>query len=259
MDAVEVVQAGRTYLGVYHACSDGCRVRLATSSDLRRWTYRATLDRAASQPSLAADGDGFVLAVETAEDPHVRLWHFTDRRALLRATPDRRFDAPRSLSACAEGTPTISRVSAADVRLRIHYFAGCRTDREAVAELDGWRTWTAAPDPGLDARLTRAGAVGKHGDRDQVRWAGEDLIVLEAQTRADDWSSWRLFVADPTSATDPVRVVFRDAPHAAANPAVARIELPSGRTVLLVSVFVPREGAAAPGSAGESLREVPLD
>jgi hypothetical protein len=109
MDTLQVTQTGATYLGVYHWCTDsGCEVRLATSSDLEAWRFRVTLDAGASQPYLRSDGgSGYVLAVESGTGNHVRLRHYRSLDDLLGARADRSFDASRTLSRCAEGTPTI--------------------------------------------------------------------------------------------------------------------------------------------------------
>src|SRR3954452_20428208 len=57
MDTLKVVADPDTtgrYIGVHHWLSDGSfSVAVATSTDLRTWIYRRTLDRAASQPSIA--------------------------------------------------------------------------------------------------------------------------------------------------------------------------------------------------------------
>jgi hypothetical protein len=183
MDTLKVVQAGAQYLGVYHNCSTGtCQVRLATSSDLVTWRYHTTLDPWASQPYLAVASDGtYVLAVEADSDHHVRFRRYSTLAALMSATSDRRFDAPKTLSRCAEGTPSIRSATATTVNVAMHYFADCQTDREASGVLTNWMTWTAGKLASRDAALTAAGAVGKHGDRDAVRYAGTVLTVYEGQ------------------------------------------------------------------------------
>src|SRR5262249_21947364 len=114
MDTLQVTQTGAKYLGVYHWCTDsGCQVRLATSSDLEAWRFQVTLDACAWQPYRRSDGgSGYVLAVESGTGNHVRLRHYRSLDDLLGARADRSFDATRTLSRCAEGTPTIVDVTA---------------------------------------------------------------------------------------------------------------------------------------------------
>lgn len=261
MDTLKVVQAGRRYFGVYHHCADStCQVRLARSSDLSHWSFVRVLDAHASQPYLSADASGgFVLAVESATDNHLRLRHYPSASALLSAHADRLFDARRTLSPCAEGTPSILSVTPSTVRVRFHYYAGCRTDREAVGTLTSWRQWSVQPDVATDTNLSAAGAAGKHGDRDTVRFAGRDLTVYEGQLRGGEQDSWRLFVLDPGGGPAvPMRIRTPGGSRAFANPAVTGLSTPRGARVLFVAVFLPVEGVAGGDAAGELTYTVPL-
>jgi hypothetical protein len=66
----------------------------------------------ASQPTIAqAFNGGFVLAWEQEQpgrgNNHLAFRYFASRTAPLAGQGTRSFDAPRQLSACAEGTPNI--------------------------------------------------------------------------------------------------------------------------------------------------------
>lgn len=273
MDTLDVVpdptHAGR-FLGVYHWSdpADGYDVGVATSTDLRRWTYRRTLDTQASQPSLAfSPDDEPVLADEGYRPTHLRFLAWPGVREMLgTAAPSLTVDAARTLSSCAEGTPDIRAITFAGPASTIthgstivvghHYYAGCRTDREAVGVLRNFRSWSTQPEPAVDDRLTAAGAIGKHGDRDTFRDHGQVYTVYEgAITAASAPSDWRIFLDDgPTAAeTDPRTP---GGSTAFANP-TATVASVAGTRCLIVTVFIPETGAAG-GEAGELLYWNPL-
>lgn len=112
MDAAQIVQPpSGPYLAVYHtALEDGrFHAAVATSTDLRTWHRRHDFGPGTSQPSLAAtedSGGDWVLAYEKDPDNHLELRSYPGLTALLTGRPERSFDAPRTLSRCAEGTPT---------------------------------------------------------------------------------------------------------------------------------------------------------
>jgi len=260
MDTLKVVQAGAQYLGVYHNCSTGtCQVRLATSTDLTTWSFRITLDPWASQPYLAVASDGtYVLAVEADSDHHVRFRHYSTLAALMSATSDRRFDAPKTLSRCAEGTPSIRSATATTVNVAMHYFADCQTDREASGVLTNWTTWTAGKLASRDAALTAAGAAGKHGDRDAVRYAGTVLTVYEGQLVNNDQSSWRLYAFNPnTLSATPIKIKTPGGSTAFANPQITVLTTPAGTKMIFVSIFLPVQGLAGTDKPGELTYLVP--
>lgn len=260
MDTLKVVQAGSTYLGVYHTCpSTGCSVRLATSTNLTTWTYKRTLDSSASQPYLAHDGSGYLLAVESGTNNHVRLRHYASLTKLYNGSADRRFDAPRTLSSCAEGTPSILGDSGGVISLDLHYFSSCTVDREATATLTNWTTWSAHATPERDAALTSAGAAGKHGDRDRVVYEGTPLMVIEGQTVLNDNSTWQLYVYDPaTGEAVHVDMVTAGGSTSFANPSVTALTTPAGQSVLEVGTFLFSEGTRSPDRAGEHTYTVPV-
>ena len=111
MDTVKIIDdpAGG-YLAVYHT---GDEVKLAVSADLLDWTFRRTLDDAATQPTIhALPTGGFLTAVEfndqVGSGGRLRLRHYPSRIALLAGTFDRERTLDRTLSACNEGTPHIA-------------------------------------------------------------------------------------------------------------------------------------------------------
>ncbi|MFJ3228640.1 hypothetical protein ACIPJS_35515 [Streptomyces sp. NPDC086783] len=188
MDAAQIVQApGGGYLAVYHtALADGrFHAALATSADLRTWTRRHDFGAGTSQPSLAPDDrGGYVLAYEKDPDNHIAVRGYRTRGALLAGDFDRSFDAPRTLSRCAEGTPDVTSVRGGTVRLTGHYRAACDTDRQLSAVLTDFTSWRARPDQRLDRALESWGTGGNIGDRSRLRLDGAVLVLIRASATA---------------------------------------------------------------------------
>jgi hypothetical protein len=271
MDTAKVIASpAGGYLAVYHS-DEVCH--LATSTDLMTWTHRAVIDKPATQPTIAATRDGGLLTAAEFNDGHggqlrVRYWPALD--ALLAGRPAREFLAPRTLSACNEGTPSIRQISLDDdvgasrIELGFHYHRDCRVDRQALGTLTGFRAWTAARYPELDAAVDRAAAAvgeqvrGNIGDRDHLRYLGRAYDLIEAQGRLGDFATWRIYLHDPADGTaQRLEVMTHGGSTAFANPTATMLHDPGGRNALVVTLFLPMEGAA-PGEAGSLLYVVPL-
>ena len=268
MDTAKVIPGpAGGYLAVYH---DGEVCHLATSTDLMDWAHRAVVDEPATQPTIAATGDGGLLTAAEFNDGHggrLRVRHWPTLEALLAGRPDREFLAPRTLSRCNEGNPSFRRIDldGGRVELGFHYHRDCRVDRQALGTLTGFRRWTTATNPGLDAAVERAAAAagerieGNIGDRDHLRHLGRDYDLIEAQGRRGDFATWRVYLHDRAAGTaERLEVVTHGGSTAFANPTATFLRDPAGRDALMVSLFLPFEGAA-PGEAGSLLFVVPVD
>jgi hypothetical protein len=272
MDTAKVIASpAGGYLAAYHS---GQTCHLATSTDLVQWTHQAVIDQRATQPAIAAAPYGGLLTAAEFNDGHggqlrVRYWPTLD--ALLAGRPARQFLAPRTLSACNEGTPSIRQVSldagveASRIELGLHYHRDCQVDRQARATLSGFRAWSAATDPDLDAAVERAAAAagerigGNIGDRDHLRYRDRDYDLVEAQGRRGDFASWRVYLCDRAAGTaQRLDIVTHGGSTAFANPTATVLRDPAGRQALVVTLFVPMEGAA-PGEAGSLLYHVPVE
>ena len=272
MDTAKVIASPTGgYLAVYHS---GQTCHLATSTDLMEWTHRAVIDQPATQPTIAATGDGGLLTAAEFNDGHggqlrIRYWPTLD--ALLAGRPARQFLAARTLSACNEGTPSILQVGlgagvdASRIELGLHYHRDCQVDRQARGTLTGFRAWTAATDPQLDAAVERAAAAagerigGNIGDRDHLRYRGKDYDLVEGQGRRGDFASWRVYLYDRSAGTaQRLDIVTHGGSTAFANPTATVLRDPAGRQAVMVTLFVPMEGAA-PGEAGSLLYHVPAE
>jgi hypothetical protein len=272
MDTAKVIASPTGgYLAVYHS---GQTCHLATSTDLMAWTHQAVIDQPATQPTIAATPDGGLLTAAEFNDGHggqLRIRYWPTLEALLAGRPAREFLAPRMLSACNEGTPSIRQVSfdagvdASRIELGLHYHRNCQVDRQARATLTGFQEWTATTNPQLDAAVERAAAAageqigGNIGDRDHLRYRGKDYDLVEGEGRRDDFASWRVYLYDRSAGSaQQLNIVTHGGSTAFANPTATVLRDPAGRQAVMLTLFVPMEGAA-PGEAGSLLYHVPVD
>lgn len=70
----------------------------------------------------------------------------------MNATPSRTYEAPRTLSLRAEGTPNIYAGDSTQVEVGFHYWSGCDVGRQARGVTD-WISWSAATEPSLDSAV----------------------------------------------------------------------------------------------------------
>jgi hypothetical protein len=275
MDTLKVVVdptvAGR-YLGVYHWPAGGTfHVGVATSTNLRSWNFVRELDGGASQPYLAFGPPPEyrpILAEEAFDGPHLRFKYWASVAGMLgAAAPSETFDARRSLSTCAEGTPDIRSVayttskstmtSGSTIIVGHHYYAGCETDRQALGVLRNFSSWSTRAQPQIDDSLTTAGAVGKHGDRDTFRYGSTSWQVIEgAITTASAMGDWRNLLYDGSTARL-LHIRTAGGSMSFANPSTTVAVDPSGVRSLIVTEYLPSSGAT-PGEAGELLYWNPL-
>jgi len=276
LDALKVIPSpGGGYLGVYHTLSAGVFVtKLAVSSDLLHWTHVVDLEPHASQPTIAALSDGgFLVAYEkdagcTGTGPGgncLGFRHYPGLAQLLAGAGDRTFQAPRTLSNCAEGTPN---VYGADLRPDIdhstidvgfHYFRNCDVDRQARGTLENFSSWSGDVDSGLNGALEAFNPGGNIGDRDYIRFAGGSYNIHEVQFTKGDFGSWRVYLFDwLTGAASPLAIHTHLGSTAFANPTFTSLLSPAERPALLVTLFIPSQGAAT-GEGGELIyyRELP--
>jgi hypothetical protein len=269
MDTAKVIQSpAGGYLAVYHS---GRVCHLGSSSDLMTWTHRAVVDEPATQPTIAIAPDGGLVTAAEFNDGHggqLRLRYWPTLGALLEGHAARQFLAPRTLSACNEGTPSIRRivfdpdVDASTIEVGFHYHRRCRVDRQARGTLTGFAHWTTAADPALDATVMRAAGErigGNIGDRDHLRYLGADYDLVEAQGRRGDFGSWQVYLVDRSAMTaQRVEVVTHRGSTAFANPTATCLRDPLGRDAVMVTLYVHAEGAVA-GEAGSLLYYRPVD
>jgi hypothetical protein len=260
-DAI-VNSAREPYLAVYHSVlSDGrFHVALAASADLLHWRHVRDFGPGGSQPTIASvdGGDGgYLLAWEQDPKNHIALRYFADRAALFDGPPSRSFDARRSLSRHAEGTPNIYFVQLSPdidrsvITLGGHYWWKGKVDRQLLATLTDFKHWKAERRRDLDASLLHWGVRGNIGGRDPLVFLGLSFAVIEGQHAKGDFGTWRTYVCDNvTGAAWPAQIQTDAGSTAFANPHVTALTGPDGRRALAVSLFLPGEGAAR-GEGGQ--------
>lgn len=240
------------FLAVYHHYVSGePRVFLATSSDFTSWTIQSTIATNASQPTIAKASDGsYIMAWEQEPNNHLKFASFTNINTLLAGTAALTFDAPRTLSFCAEGTPNIYEASNGLVRVGFHFYQNCLVDRQAYGELTNFNSWTANPLSSYDNALLYWGVQGNIGDRDAAVYDGYDFALIEGQFVNQDFGSWRSFIYDyQTGNAEQLQMVTHNGSTAFANPTLSFLEI-EGLDAMVATFFLPSEGAAN-GEAGE--------
>jgi hypothetical protein len=262
LDTLKVIRNPKGgYLGVYHALRQGIFVvKLARSTDLLTWVRVADLDVHASQPTLAATpGGGFVLGEErdsgcTGTGPGgncLAFRHYPSLAGLLAGAADRTFQAPRSLSKCAEGTPNIYSVRIkrnirhSTIKVGFHYFRDCQVDRQAGGVLRNFSSWSARVDGRANRVLEAFHPDGNIGDRDFARIPGGRFSIHEVQFRRHDFGSWRVFLYDRIARkAQQLAIKTHGGSSSFANPTFTVLRSPRGRPALLVTLFLPSQGAA---------------
>jgi hypothetical protein len=257
MDTVKIVQSGRgLYVSVYHTWTAGkFTVKLATSTNVLDWHYIGDLDTDASQPTIRRlPTEGYLVAYEKQSADATRHWlrfrHYAGLADLLSGVYRRQRDVTPALSRI-EGTPNIVSIKVAKglsrstIAVGLHYNTPAG-DREAIGTLTNFRAWSDRPNQALNRRLSALGVHGNLGDRDLETVLGTKLELVEGQTNANDWSSWRVYAYDTSkSALTPVRLHTPGGSLSFGNPTLTPITAPNGRPALVVTYFVFSRGAAA--------------
>lgn len=266
LDCLKVEQVGpRRYLGVHHFLANGkFDLCLAESSDLVTWRHVRVLDHDAHQGTLTRVGERWLLAWEKTEKDgnHLRLRAFDSLVALLGGKAAIMVDLPRSLAPTAEGTPNIESVrfnggwNRSVIGVGFHFYRNRDVDRQAFGTLTGFKAWSAHPVDEVN-RLLEATNKGNFGDRDSASIQSHRVSLLEVQRTKDDWSSWQVFarVDQKPFARFPIRTPMGST--AFANPTLTPLTLPDGKPGVVVTVFVPSQGAAK-GESGEMIWALPL-
>ena len=261
MDALKVVKSPfGGYLGVYHSVADGrSTVRVASSVDLLNWRFQATLADNGSQPTIHRLARGASLV---AYESHVTcggpgrclaLRYYATESALLSGAASRRLVLPRTLSACAEGTPNVFSATAdlSSIDLGFHYSRDCDVDRQARGTLRNFdpTTWGPVATPNIDEAIFAGGASpdGDVRDRDGNAYDGAFHRLYEGQLAAV--SAWRNFLMVGGVATQ-LATRTHGGSRGFSKPTFTSLALPNGEPGVVVTQYVTSSGAA-PGEMGE--------
>ncbi|HZX04078.1 hypothetical protein, partial [Kribbella sp.] len=105
--------------------------------------------------------------------------------------------------------------------------------------------------PNFDNALLYWGVGGNIGDRDNTTYGGYQFGLIEGQYTKGDFGSWRTFLYDyQTGNADKTAITTDGGSTAFANPTITNLKTPDGRPAIVVTLFIPSQGAA-PGESGE--------
>jgi hypothetical protein len=274
LDTIKIIErGGGGYVSAFHS-PDGAgsfSMRFASSTNLLTWSSGAGSVANASQATLARRPNGSFLAAYEKRSAdgrsQLQFGQYGGVSALLAGNASSVLPVSRSLSTWNEGTPSLRDVGDASATVGFHYLAtdvSPAADRNARGRLEGFPS--SAPTWGsitVDAPVNTAinalePTVNHIGDRDEMVFRGYGFRLVEAQTRRDDWSSWRVFLYDETAAgrgdtlhaMTKLNIRTHGVSSSFGNPTATVVTDPGGSRALVVTLFVFSEGAA-PGEAGE--------
>jgi hypothetical protein len=247
------------FIAVYHSWFNGVsKVNLATSTNLLNWKWIRELagsgNGPASQPTIAATANNaFVLVWEQENGNggtnHLKFVYFDNWTKLKNGSVTKSYDAPRTLSNCAEGTPNIYFASASKVEVGYHYFQNCFVDRQARGTTN-WTSWSGSSQGLVDNALLYWGAVGNIGDRDCLIYNNFKFGLFEGQTSMNDFGSFRSYLYDyQTGNADKLNIITNQGSQSFGNSTFNIVNFNNRRT-LIVTHFIFSENSGA-GEAGE--------
>lgn len=257
------------YLAAYHT---GKTIKVASSTDLKNWSFRANLDTNSTQPTIAALNDGSFVVIyqfSKGQQESLRFTHYANLNSLYAARYDRQFTALHSLSDCSEGSPSIIAaapnpdIAHSTIEIGFQYTKDCGVERQATGRLTNFASWSASANTALDDALTaaasRAGASigGDIGDRDAMNFGTTPYNIHEVQYAKNDAGSSRLYLYNgSTKQAQLLSVKTHKGSTSLTNPTFTTIKGPDGSTGVVATALLPAQGAAA-GEAGELIYYVP--
>ena len=257
MDCAKIIaNPSGGFIAVYHTYVNGqAKVNLASSTDVLHWTWIRELagsnTGSASQPTIAVAADGgFVMAWEQEPNNHLKFVYFRNWTDLQNGAVNKSFNAPQTLSSCAEGTPNLYYASSTRLDVGHHFYSNCDVDRQARGTLTNFNAWTTSKQPNFDNALLYWGVKGNIGDRDAAVYKGYNFGVIEGQGTKGDFGTWRTYLYDyQTGNADTMHIVTDHGSKAFANPTITNTVI-GGQNAILVTLFVPSENSGS-GEAGE--------
>jgi hypothetical protein len=263
MDSIKVIpDPNGGYIGVYHTnILNGTEFisSLSTSPDLVNWTYQCQLGVYASQPNISICPNGGFVAVweqttSTGSKNHIHFAYYPNRSSLLSGTAAQSFDAPMTLSKYAEGTPNIYSVTMTNGDINTssidtggHYNDNTlRLDRQQRGTLTNFSSWTTAARHDYDNAILYWGVKGNIGDRDFLTYGGYQFNLMEGESNANDFGSWKIYNFDfQTGNADPLSLVTDGGSTSLGNPHWTNLIGPDGNPCLFCSAFIFSQNSAS--------------
>ena len=261
-------------LGVYHHVhKKRFHLYLGESKDGLHWRQAATLDTNASQGLLHQTSDGLLYLFYEKDAPNscwIRIRQYRSIDDLLANRVAGEIDLPRSLAPTAEGTPSIESIQTGPdpirLDLRFHFFQAATVDRLAsgtlLASFDrspaAVQHWKPKESEQLNRQFESLGERGNFGSRDRFRWRTTEFCLQEIQRSPRDWSSWRVYLCSSTGQPlEALTLRTHGGSKAFCNPHAVQLRSEKGPPRLLISYFLPAQGAAKRES-GQLLFLAPL-
>jgi len=158
------------------------------------------------------------------------------------------FNAPQTLSRCAEGTPNIYSISftssppnirSSSILVGGHYYQDCIHDRQQQGTLTNFNSWVTHNNDDINNAILYWKVQGNIGARDSAEFQGYQFGLVEGQFTEGDFCSWRMFVYDyQTHNADPLNVVTQAGSLAFGNPRITSLKTPDGKNAIAVSYFL---------------------
>lgn len=257
MDCLKIIaNPAGGYIGVYHTMiADTFRTSVASSTDLLHWTWIRELAGSntggASQPTIVATAEGgFVMVWEQEPSNHPKFSYFNNWNDLKNGKVTKTFEAPHTLSTCAEGTPNIYSASSTSVDVGFHYWSNCDVDRQARGTTN-WTSWSSAPQQQIDNAILVYGVHGNIGDRDgYLNFKNYNFGLIEGQGIKGDFGTWRCYLYDyQTGNAEQLNIHTDGGSQAFANPTFTMLTI-DGQPAIVVTQFIPSQ-LAGNREAGE--------
>lgn len=263
-----------SYIGVYNYWNetDYFSARVATSTDLINWTYRATIDdNYSDMPDIKILPDDTILITYEIcpELPcRIRFRHYNNLSELFASRHDAEYTQNSWLNSgdqFGEGTPSIisyvwnGSIYNTTFNFGFHHrtpdgtaypaFGGY--DREGFGYLENWTNWTTWDDEELNYKVKSMGINASVGGRDYFSYKGISYNILEGQI--DDqpypetfWGTWRIFLQS-NSSMDYLDMKTHGGSMSFSNPKASIVTL-NGMDTLVVSLWIHTGGNnSAPG------------
>lgn len=252
LDCLKVEQAAKDqYVGLHHRMAkDGFELCLVESKDLKSWKHKRVVARDGHQGTLKKVGSRWLLAWEQTAvkgGNHIRLEAYASLDNLQKGVVEKSLDIERTLSAGAEGTPTIESVTfnrsweRSVIKIGFHYYRDLDMERQALGTLTGFSDWKASPLTSVNKPLEPI-YNGNIGDRDSVQVGAYAIALMEAQLTKDDRSSWRILSRVGQGAFKPLEITTPGNSKSFANPSITSLNLPDGKAGVVVTMFLPSQG-----------------
>lgn len=260
---IQVNEGKYKYLGVYHRMvgRNHFRLFLAGSNNLKNWNFITNLGERSHQGDIKKWGKGYLLVNE--EDikegsNNIRVRFYESYHDLCKNKSKYSVALPRKFSKYAEGTPDIREIvgdspNDSYIQLGFHFFNNGDVDYQAMGILKDFSHWKAWKDEVSNDNIIEMGFKGNIGARATFTISGNDYVILEAQSRKKDFSSWRLLLGDGAFYTM-LNLKTDEKASSFANPGISK----TIDNNIVMTAFLPTEGNSS-GEIGQLLYIITIE